>query len=485
MEHQPPPFFNRGPAPLARLAFFASLSLAAADRDARFRYAEGLRSWLALAAYPLQRARRRADRAGRARSAAFSPRKRSCARRTRACAQKALAQRADAQRFEALAGRDRAAARADRRRRAPAARGIPAEVLYDGARSLYAQRRRRQGRAARHPRRQPGDRRDRRGRPGDARAPVALGSHAAHRQGPGDPGAGGAQRPARDRLRRAAPPARSSCASWPPTPTSRTATGWSPPASTAPIRPACRWRPSCASSATPRYAFARIVCKPAAGVDRGRYVLVLVGRRSERCRRAPRGSRRSRDKAAQKGARAELQGCDARSLARSPQRSCCRCAPAPSSRRSPLALLLNFLPWRDLRLVPDFVALVLRLLVRAPAAPASASASAGSLGLLTDAGNGVLLGQHALAYSLLAFAAHLAVARASCGSAWGAGAARGALLLLSRRRVALLGARRSRAPTSRAGACFVGPLSRRVALAGGELAAAAAAAPPRRDERPI
>ena len=56
MEHTPPPFFKRGPAPLVRLFFFASLSLALLVLDARFRYVEGLRSVLALAAYPLQRA---------------------------------------------------------------------------------------------------------------------------------------------------------------------------------------------------------------------------------------------------------------------------------------------------------------------------------------------------------------------------------------------------------------------------------------------
>jgi len=54
MEHSPPPFFKRGPAPLVRLAFFASLSFALLALDARFRYAEGLRSALALAVYPLQ-----------------------------------------------------------------------------------------------------------------------------------------------------------------------------------------------------------------------------------------------------------------------------------------------------------------------------------------------------------------------------------------------------------------------------------------------
>lgn len=67
-----------------------------------------------------------------------------------------------------------------------------------------------------------------------------------------------------------------------------------------------------------------------------------------------------------------------------------------------LALFLNFLPWRDMRLVPDFVALVLAFwCVRQPRLIGLGVAWA--LGLLADAGNGVLLGQHALAYSLLAF----------------------------------------------------------------------------------
>jgi rod shape-determining protein MreD len=67
-----------------------------------------------------------------------------------------------------------------------------------------------------------------------------------------------------------------------------------------------------------------------------------------------------------------------------------------------LALFLNFLPWRDLRIVPDFVALVLLFwCIRQPRLVGLGVAW--SLGLVTDAGNGVLLGQHALAYSLLAF----------------------------------------------------------------------------------
>lgn len=67
-----------------------------------------------------------------------------------------------------------------------------------------------------------------------------------------------------------------------------------------------------------------------------------------------------------------------------------------------LALFLNFLPWRDLRIVPDFVALVLAFwCIRQPRLVGLGIGWA--LGLLTDAGNGVLLGQHALSYSLLAF----------------------------------------------------------------------------------
>src|SRR5476649_1835785 len=56
MDHQPPPFFNRGPAPLVRLTFFVSLAVLLMVLDARFRYAEGVRQVVALAAYPIQRA---------------------------------------------------------------------------------------------------------------------------------------------------------------------------------------------------------------------------------------------------------------------------------------------------------------------------------------------------------------------------------------------------------------------------------------------
>src|SRR5882672_5144139 len=52
----PPPFFHRGPSPLARLAFFGLLSLALLFADTRYRYLESLRQAVAVALYPLQRA---------------------------------------------------------------------------------------------------------------------------------------------------------------------------------------------------------------------------------------------------------------------------------------------------------------------------------------------------------------------------------------------------------------------------------------------
>jgi rod shape-determining protein MreD len=68
------------------------------------------------------------------------------------------------------------------------------------------------------------------------------------------------------------------------------------------------------------------------------------------------------------------------------------------------ALLLNFLPWHNMALVPDFVALTLAFwCVRQPRLVGLGVGWL--LGLLTDVGNGVLLGQHALSYSVLAFCA--------------------------------------------------------------------------------
>ncbi|MEI6300008.1 MAG: rod shape-determining protein MreC [Betaproteobacteria bacterium] len=54
MDYSPPPFFNRGPAPLVRLSFFVVLAILLMVLDARFRYADTLRQVFALVAYPVQ-----------------------------------------------------------------------------------------------------------------------------------------------------------------------------------------------------------------------------------------------------------------------------------------------------------------------------------------------------------------------------------------------------------------------------------------------
>lgn len=100
------------------------------------------------------------------------------------------------------------------------------------------------------------------------------------------------------------------------------------------------------------------------------------------------------------------------------------------------ALVLNFLPWSNVALVPDFVALVLAFwCVRQPRLVGLGVGW--TLGLLTDAGNGVLLGQHALAYSLLAFGA-LSLSRRILWFPLGQQALHVAALLVAAEAVALL-----------------------------------------------
>ena len=69
-----------------------------------------------------------------------------------------------------------------------------------------------------------------------------------------------------------------------------------------------------------------------------------------------------------------------------------------------LALLFNLLPWRDVTGLPDMVALVLTFwCVHQPRR--MGIGIAWFVGLVMDAGDGALLGQHAFAYAFLAFAA--------------------------------------------------------------------------------
>lgn len=138
MEHTPPPFFKRGPAPLVRLFFFASLSIALLVVDARFRYVEGLRSALAIAAYPLQRAATAPFDLIAGVGAYFSTQSRLVEENAR-LRERALALAQDAQRYRA------AEAEAAQLRRLVGAverlevRAQPAEILYT-SRDPYSQK---------------------------------------------------------------------------------------------------------------------------------------------------------------------------------------------------------------------------------------------------------------------------------------------------------------------------------------------------------
>jgi rod shape-determining protein MreD len=70
-----------------------------------------------------------------------------------------------------------------------------------------------------------------------------------------------------------------------------------------------------------------------------------------------------------------------------------------------VALAFNLLPWQDVRGVPDLLALVLTFwCIHQPRK--MGIGVAWLLGLVMDAANGVLFGQHALAYAALAYAAY-------------------------------------------------------------------------------
>ena len=131
MEHSPPPFFLRGPAPLVRLAFYASLSLTLLVLDARFGYAESIRAVLAFVAYPIQQAARLPVLAAESVAGYFATQSRLREDNARLRAQ-LLAASLDAQRFEAAEAES-----ANLRRLIGAAerlprQSIPAEILYSG-----------------------------------------------------------------------------------------------------------------------------------------------------------------------------------------------------------------------------------------------------------------------------------------------------------------------------------------------------------------
>ena len=138
MEYSPPPFFKRGPAPLARLAFFASLSFALLVLDARFQYTEGLRSVLALAVYPVQ-ALATAPFALAERIAGYFASQTRLREENEALRQRLLAASQETQRLEAaeaeLSQMRRLLGAAERRPH----RATAAEILYHG-RDPYARK---------------------------------------------------------------------------------------------------------------------------------------------------------------------------------------------------------------------------------------------------------------------------------------------------------------------------------------------------------
>lgn len=114
-----------------------------------------------------------------------------------------------------------------------------------------------------------------------------------------------------------------------------------------------------------------------------------------------------------------------------------------------LALLFNLMPWRDLVGIPDMAALVLAFwCVHQPRR--MGIGIAWFVGLVMDAGNGALLGQHAFAYAFLAFGAITLHRRILWFSLWQQAAH--VLILLLASQALMLGVRLM------AGGTFPGPM---------------------------
>jgi rod shape-determining protein MreC len=131
MEHTPPPFFKRGPAPLVRLAFFASLSVALLVLDARFKYAETLRSLIAVVTYPLQQV---ATAPGQlvGRIAGFFASQSALQKDNAELRAKLVASAQDAQRYEATAAELEQLRRLIGAQERLALKSTAVEVLYSG-----------------------------------------------------------------------------------------------------------------------------------------------------------------------------------------------------------------------------------------------------------------------------------------------------------------------------------------------------------------
>jgi rod shape-determining protein MreC len=131
MEHSPPPFFRRGPAPLVRLVFFASLSVALLVLDARFKYAETLRGLFALATYPLQQVATAPVQFAE-RIAGFFAAQSSIQRENAELRAKLVESAQDAKRYEATAAELAQLRRINGAQERLGLKSTPVEVLYSG-----------------------------------------------------------------------------------------------------------------------------------------------------------------------------------------------------------------------------------------------------------------------------------------------------------------------------------------------------------------
>jgi len=131
MEHSPPPFFRRGPAPLVRLVFFASLSIALLVLDARFKYAETLRDLFALAAYPLQQVATAPVQFAERISGFFAAQS-AMQRENAELRAKLVASAQDAIRYEATAAELAQLRRINGAQERLGLKSMPVEVLYSG-----------------------------------------------------------------------------------------------------------------------------------------------------------------------------------------------------------------------------------------------------------------------------------------------------------------------------------------------------------------
>ena len=129
MIREPPPFFHRGPSPLARLTFFTLAAIAIMIADHRFRALEAVRLSLSAIAHPVQQlARAPSEALGRL--ADYFTSQHRLLRENQALRAKVLEHAAAAQQARLLrAEQEHLLAMASARSRLPAG-GIVAEVLY-------------------------------------------------------------------------------------------------------------------------------------------------------------------------------------------------------------------------------------------------------------------------------------------------------------------------------------------------------------------